>query len=132
MIYKRNRLLYSFMIIVVIFLGICSKKMSNFMPEFLNSYLGDVLWALMIFIGFALIFCTMERKKVALLGMLFCCLVELSQLYHANWIDRIRETKLGGLVLGYTFSWMDFLAYAIGIVTGLIIENLYASIRSKK
>ena len=33
--------------------------------------------------------------------------VEESQLYHASWIDSIRGTTLGALVLGHGFLWSD-------------------------
>ena len=132
MTYKRNRLLYAVMIIIVIILGLCSRKMANVIPDFLNTYLGDALWALMIFIAVGFIFRKMETKAVALIGILFCYLIELSQLYHANWIDNIRKTTLGGLILGYVFSWRDLVAYAIGIGAGVIIEVLYGVIIEHK
>jgi len=116
--------MYVVMIIIVIVLGLCSRKISNVIPDFLNTYLGDALWAVMIFIAVGFIFRKMETKAVALLGILFCYLIELSQLYHANWIDNIRKTTLGGLILGYVFSWKDLIAYAIGIGAGVIIEGL--------
>lgn len=125
MIYKRNRLLYGFMIIIVIVLGLYSRKTENTIPEILNIYLGDTLWALMIFIIFGFIFSSLETKKVGLTGISFCYIIELSQLYHSNWIDAIRQTTLGGLVLGYGFLWSDLLAYTIGIGIGVIIEILY-------
>ncbi|MDM5155181.1 DUF2809 domain-containing protein [Bacillus sp. DX1.1] len=126
---KRNRVIYAMLIIVVIILGLSSRKMANLFPDVVNAYVGDALWALMIFIGFGFIFSRMETKKVALLGISFCYLIEVSQLYHANWIDNIRETTLGGLVLGYGFLWSDLLAYAIGIGTGGVIEFLYRKTR---
>jgi hypothetical protein len=49
-------------------------------------------------------------------------LVEVSQLYHAPWIDGIRNTTLGGLVLGFGFLWSDLVCYLIGIVAGALIE----------
>ncbi|MDM5188668.1 DUF2809 domain-containing protein [Bacillus sp. DX4.1] len=122
---KRNRVIYAILIIVVIILGLSSRKMANLLPDVLNAYVGDALWALMIFSGFGFVFRRMEAKKVALISIVFCYLIELSQLYHANWIDNIRETTLGGLVLGYGFLWSDLLAYAIGIGTGLVIELLF-------
>ncbi len=128
MTYKRNRLLYSVMIIIVIILGLCSRKMANAIPSFLNTYLGDALWALMIFIAFGFIFREMKTKIIALVGISFCYLIEMSQLYHANWIDNIRKTTLGGLVLGYVFSWSDLIGYAIGILVGVIFEILGGAI----
>lgn len=49
-------------------------------------------------------------------------LVEISQLYHARWIDSIRQTALGGLVLGFGFLWTDLVCYSVGIVTGSLTE----------
>jgi hypothetical protein len=120
------------MIIVVIILGLLSRKMSNIIPDFLNTYLGDALWALMIYLSFGFIFRGLEIKRVALVGILFCYLIELSQLYHANWIDSIRRTTLGGLLLGYGFLWTDLLAYSIGIGAGIIIDILLRAIRNSK
>ena len=130
--HNRNRLLYAVMLIIVIILGLCSRKMINILPNLLNIYLGDSLWALMIFLAFAFIFRNMGTKIVALIGISFCYLIELSQLYHANWIDNIRITTLGGLALGYVFLWSDLLAYAIGIGIGVIIDILCEVIRKHK
>jgi hypothetical protein len=35
--------------------------------------------------------------------MLFSVAIDLIQLYHAPWIDSIRQTTLGGLILGFGF-----------------------------
>ncbi|MFO0014337.1 MAG: DUF2809 domain-containing protein [Planctomycetota bacterium] len=48
--------------------------------------------------------------------------VECSQLYHAPWIDEIRQTTLGGLVLGFGFLWTDLVCYAFGIAIGSLPE----------
>jgi hypothetical protein len=122
--YKRNRILYIAIIILVTALGLYTRKIKDSMPEFFNLYLGDILWALMIFMIVAFIFRNMITSKVALIGLIFCYLVELSQLYHAEWIDNIRKMTLGGLVLGYVFSWKDLIAYAIGISIGIIVESI--------
>ncbi|HDX9578721.1 TPA: DUF2809 domain-containing protein [Bacillus pseudomycoides] len=129
MTYKRNRLLYAIMTIIVIVLGLTSRKMAHVLPHILNTYLGDALWALMIFIGFGFIFNRAHTKVVALFSILFCYIIEFSQLYHASWIDHIRETTLGGLILGYGFLWSDLLAYAVGIGVGVIGEILFIMIR---
>ena len=53
---------------------------------------------------------------------MFCYGIEVSQLYHAEWIDSIRATTLGGLVLGYGFLWSDLVAYTIGVGVGFLFE----------
>ncbi|CAG7840109.1 hypothetical protein Z959_05155 [Clostridium novyi B str. ATCC 27606] len=125
---KRNRFIYAILTLVVMILGLFSKRMNNVMTDFFKTYLGDSLWALMIFFGAAFIFTGMKTKKVALISLAFCYLIEISQLYDASWIDNIRKTTLGGLTLGYVFSWKDLIAYAIGIIVGIGIETLILNI----
>jgi hypothetical protein len=55
-----------------------------------------------------------RRNPVVWLAMTFSVLIELSQLYDVPWIDSIRHTPLGGLVLGFGFFWSDFTCYALG------------------
>lgn len=119
---KRNRLLYATFTIIVIILGLSSRKFAFALPELLNDYLGDALWALMIFIGFGFLFPKIEMKKLAFISLMFCYGIEVSQLYHAEWIDSIRATTLGGLVLGYGFLWSDLVAYTIGVGVGFLFE----------
>ncbi|AXY09561.1 DUF2809 domain-containing protein [Bacillus anthracis] len=119
---KRNRLLYAMFTILVIILGLSSRKFAFALPALLNDYLGDALWALMIFIGFGFLFPKIETKKLAFISLMFCYGIEVSQLYHAEWIDSIRATTLGGLVLGYGFLWSDLVAYTIGVGIGMFCE----------
>nr|WP_088328279.1 DUF2809 domain-containing protein [Bacillus cereus] len=119
---KRNRLLYATFTILVIILGLSSRKFAFALPTLLNDYLDDALWALMIFIGFGFLFPKIETKKLAFISLMFCYGIEVSQLYHAEWIDSIRATTLGGLVLGYGFLWSDLVAYTIGVGIGFLFE----------
>ncbi|MBE7117617.1 DUF2809 domain-containing protein [Bacillus paranthracis] len=119
---KRNRLLYAMFTILVIILGLSSRKFAFALPALLNDYLGDALWALMIFIGFGFLFPKIEMKRLAFVSLMFCYGIEVSQLYHAEWIDSIRATTLGGLVLGYGFLWSDLVAYTIGVGVGFLFE----------
>ncbi|MGE7632501.1 DUF2809 domain-containing protein [Bacillus paramycoides] len=122
MINKRNRILYAIFTIIVIVFGLSSRKFAYALPDILNAYLGDALWALMIFTGFGFLFPKIETKKLVIISLIFCYGIEISQLYHAEWIDSIRATTLGGLVLGYGFLWSDLVAYTIGIGVGMLCE----------
>ncbi|MEI3893583.1 MULTISPECIES: DUF2809 domain-containing protein [Bacillus] len=119
---ERNRLLYALFTIVVIILGLSSRKLAFALPALLNDYLGDALWALMIFTGFGFLFPKIETKKLTFISLMFCYGIEVSQLYHAEWIDSVRATTLGGLVLGYGFLWSDLVAYTIGVGIGMFYE----------
>lgn len=58
----------------------------------------------------------------AAISLALAFLVEISHLYHAPWIDLIRQTTLGGLVLGFGFLWSDLVCYSVGIATGSLTE----------
>ena len=126
---KRNRFLYIIAALIVVILGLASRKLSGHLPEIVNVYLGDALWALMIYLYVGIIFRKLPIKRVALFSLLFCYLIELSQLYHAQWIDQIRNTRLGGLVLGFGFLWSDILAYSLGVGFGILVEWTFQKIR---
>ena len=120
---KRNRLFYGVLILIVIGLGLFSRKIAYpYLPDIINEYLGDALWAAMIFLIFRFILIKKETRLVAICALVFCFLIELSQLYHAQWIDEIRATTLGGLALGFGFLWTDLLAYYIGVHFATTIE----------
>lgn len=121
--HNRNRLLYLLMAAIVICLGLLSRRFTGYLPEIVNLGLGDALWALMIYLLMGMVFRNWSVRKVAVFSLAFCFIIELSQLYHEPWIDKIRSTTLGGLVLGYGFLWSDLIAYSIGIGFGILVEK---------
>ena len=76
----------------------------------------------MVYWGIAWLIPNASIKKVAVLTLLVSYSDEISQLYQAPWLNAIRRTTLGHLVLGSTFSWLDMLAYTIGVAAGATIE----------
>jgi hypothetical protein len=121
---KRNRLFYFVAGCVVVPLGLASRRYVTLLPELFALYAGDTLWALTAFLGFGFIFRRWSSLRVAAVALVFSYAVEISQLYDAPWIDNIRRTWLGGLVLGYGFLWSDILCYTAGVMLGAAVEVL--------
>jgi len=119
---KRRRISYLIAAIVVAFLGLSSRRYSRLLPEFLASYAGDTLWALMVFLGIGIMFPIWSTLLVSVTALLFSFSIELSQLYHSTWVEQIRRTRVGGLILGYDYMWSDLLCYGVGIAVGSILE----------
>jgi hypothetical protein len=61
---------------------------------------------------------------ITLLSLIFCYGIEFSQIYQAAWLNNIKATRLGGLVLGFGFQWSDIIAYTLGISFAAIIEKI--------
>ena len=129
---RRNRLGYFVASCVVVALGLSSRRYGALLPEFLARYAGDTLYATMFFIGFGFLFPRWQSLRVAVVSLMFCYAIEVSQLYHAPWIDTIRRTRLGGLVLGYGFLWSDLLCYAAGVTLGLVLELAISRTRNRR
>ncbi len=120
--HRRSPLIWSSLIAAAVASGLGSRRLGHSLPGFVASYAGDTLWALVIFLGFGLILRRASTRTVAMLAMSFSVMIEVSQLYHAPWIDSIRHTTMGGLVLGYGFLWGDLTCYAVGVGVGVFIE----------
>ena len=121
---SRNRLLYAVLVLLVIGTGLLWR--SRFLPlsPFACKYGGDALWAAVVFVGFGFLFRHISTLRLSLLAFGFAWVVEFSQLYHAPWVDAIRSTLPGRLVLGSTFNWPDLAAYAVGITLSAMLEFL--------
>src|SRR4051794_41576573 len=113
--FQRSRPLYALAVALVMGTGLLWR--SRFLPlsSFTAKYGGDALWALLVFLGFGLVFNRCSTLRIALFSLCFAWSIEFLQLYHAHWIELIRSTRIGHLILGSTFNSPDLLAYAVGI-----------------
>ncbi len=115
------------MIILVSAVGLASRRWSEFLPEFVARYAGDFCWALAFFSLFRLLLLRASLSLVFLLTLAFALLIELSQLWHPPWLANIRQTLIGGLLLGFGFRWSDLACYLAGALAGwgvfLLVES---------
>ncbi len=122
---NRNRIIYGILLILIIGIGISTRKYPNLYPDFIAEYAGDTLWALTAFLSFAVVFKRKSTLSVTIYSLIFAYLIEISQFYHAEWIDIIRNTQIGSLVLGHGFLWSDMICYSVGILIGLFSELFF-------
>lgn len=117
-----KRLVYLVCAVTTVALGLASRRFDAFLPAFIAQYAGDTLWALMVFFGLGFIAPATRTSRRAGLALMASYTVEFSQLYHAPWIEALRHTTLGGLVLGFGFLWSDLLCYTVGVAAGAVGE----------
>ena len=118
----RSRLRYAILTVLVIAAGLLWRSRFISLSPFFTKYGGDALWALMVFAGLAFVFNRASTLRLALRALGFSWAIEFSQLYHAPWIDAVRSTLPGRLILGSTFNWPDLPAYALGVAMGAAAE----------
>jgi glycopeptide antibiotics resistance protein len=119
---KRRKSTYAFCIFSVILLGLFSRSQLPVIPALVREYAGDTFYALAAYLTIAFLFPRLSIRRVAIFAALFCLAVEISQLYHAFWIDRIRQIRIGGLLLGHGFLWSDLICYFVGVNVGVLLE----------
>ena len=103
-------------------LGLLSRNQAV-LPEFVFLYSGDTLWALFVFWIFCLLLKHRRSGEIAVWALVFCFLIEFSQLYQAPWINQLRHNTVGGLILGYGFKVSDLVCYICGICVGIAIDR---------
>ncbi|BBH22830.1 hypothetical protein Back11_41750 [Paenibacillus baekrokdamisoli] len=119
----KARMVYLAAAVVVIVLGLGSRKFPDSLPEFISSNAGDALWAIMIYLGVRAIGINKSRGFAAGVSLIFCFAIEFSQLYQADWINSIRSTLLGALVLGKGFLFVDLVRYTVGIMIAFVVDR---------
>lgn len=118
----RSRLIAVALLLLTIGLGLASRRYRAELPEFIGAYAGDALWATMVFWLASIALPRARTTTLAAIAYGVSFTVELSQLYHAPWIDAIRATRLGALALGHGFLWSDLVCYAVGVALASLID----------
>jgi Protein of unknown function (DUF2809) len=118
----RARLQAAALLVVTIALGLASRRWPSAQPAFVAAYAGDALWAAAVFWAARSIAPVLPTPRVAALAVSISFVVEFSQLYHAPWIDAVRGTTIGALVLGQGFLWSDLVCYVAGVGLAAIVD----------
>ena len=115
----QTRVTYFILIIATIIAGLLSRHING-----LPLFIGDILWGMMVYFIVRFLFINRKIKWAVIASLIFSYCIELSQLYQAEWINNIRHTVLGGLVLGYSFLWSDMVCYTVGIAIGVLTDRM--------
>jgi glycopeptide antibiotics resistance protein len=114
---NNSRVRYFILILVVIALGITSRKL-----EGIPTFFGDSLYAVMVYFGLRMFFINLKSQKTTILALLFCFGIEFLQLYDGEWMLEIRRTTLGHYVLGQGFIASDLVYYTLGIFAAVYLD----------
>ncbi|MET3026892.1 DUF2809 domain-containing protein [Flavobacterium sp. UW10123] len=124
---NKSRIYYTLIFLSIIFLGILSRKIS-----FIPLWIGDFLYAVMIYFLVRIFLPFKNAFGIALLSLLICYGIESLQLYQGEWMIELRKTLFGRYVLGQGFLWEDILAYTFGILTAFMAEKLTLNFLNQK
>lgn len=108
--------------LLVIALGLASRRSFLPFPAMLGNYPGDALWAWVVLLCVAWLKPAIARSRLVAWALLIAFAIEFLQLYQAPWIQALRANKLAYLVLGNGFDPLDLLAYVLGIGVGAVVD----------
>jgi hypothetical protein len=116
-----KKLIFLSLVAFCTWLAIATRTHSQWFYPIVTKYGGDTIWAAMFLFLLRVFFTKILLWKLALFGYALGVADEILQLYQAPWVQAIRQTKLGGLLLGFGFLWSDIVCYAIGICIACVV-----------
>ncbi|NHC40665.1 DUF2809 domain-containing protein [Bacillus sp. MM2020_1] len=132
-LHKRTiRIGYLIAVVLTILFGLASRKFSQLLPVFVAENAGDALWAMMVYFSFRFLLVRKSLPTAITLSLLFSYSIEFSQLYQAGWINHLRSTLLGSLILGKGFLAVDLFRYAAGIIFATILDQVMLTLTYRK
>lgn len=105
----------------VIPLGLASKVYVGPGQSWVEGYAGDLLYEIAWMLFLAAIWPRIAPGRLALGVFGATAAVELLQLWQPPWLQALRATLPGKLLLGSTFVSWDFLYYALGCGLGWLL-----------
>ncbi len=90
--------------------------------SFIRPFIGDVLVVILIYC-FVKTFWNINSSIAALSVFAFACTIEILQYFNLVNLLGLQKNKIATVIIGNTFDWKDILAYAIGTIIILFIEN---------
>lgn len=118
------RMVYGCSTALAMLAGLAVRRKAGQLPDFVAEHFGDALWAAMVYLGLRFILAEKRREYALFASALFCCAIEFGQLYQAEWINNVRGTTIGALVLGSGFLYVDLVRYSAGILITYALDNL--------
>jgi Protein of unknown function (DUF2809) len=112
-----RRLVFLVNILAIVPLGY-TIRFSPSLPEYICDLGGSIAYQIFWICLVLFIYPPANRRLTAIWVGLGSCAIEFLQLYQPPWLQVIRATLLGRLVLGSTFLWSDLPVYWIGVYLG--------------
>lgn len=77
----------------------------------------------MVYFGFRFLLVHKSLRTAIIASVIFSFGIEFCQLYQAPWINEIRNNRLGSLILGHGFLFVDLIRYTIGILLAMLLDK---------
>ncbi|MBQ3357036.1 MAG: DUF2809 domain-containing protein [Oscillospiraceae bacterium] len=118
-----RRIVYAAALVCLCVLALAVRRANGAAPSFFNTYFPDTAWTMAVYCGLGLL---VDRSPLfnLIASLLISYAVEISQLFHPAFLEALRATRIGGLILGYGFLWSDLLCYTVGALLCYGVHSL--------
>ena len=122
-----NRRIYGAALVALLLIELFIARFVH--DDIVRPYVGDALAVMLAYAGFRAVF-GLRLRAALLAAFLLACAIETGQAF-----DLVGRLGLAGVprirvVLGSSFDWSDFLAYASGVLAIMAIERMRRLSRS--
>jgi len=90
--------------------------------SFIRPIFGDYIASILLFCILATIL-QFSKNKLAIVTLLLSYLIEILQYVAFFNLINFKKYPILKIILGSSFSWMDIIAYSLGILSVLVIHN---------
>lgn len=97
--------------------------------EIIRPYGGDFLVVILIYC-LVKSFLNTPVLQTAISVLLFAYMVEISQYFHLVSHLGLQHSRVAKILLGTSFSFTDLLAYTLGILLVIVVENIKQSLKN--
>lgn len=115
------------LIIILPPLGLLTKTHLGSGYEFVNNYLGGVIYVVFFIVLASLVFPKASPLKMSLIVLCITSLFEFTQLIQIDFLNRLRQSFIIRALIGSVFNIIDFVFYLAGATLGysilLILKN---------
>ncbi len=95
--------------------------------DIIRPHIGDLLVVIMIYCFSRAIF-NWSVWKAAIITLLFTYAIETLQYFNVVKLLGLQRFALARIVIGTYFSWVDMLAYTVGIIIVLVVEKIRSAL----
>lgn len=126
---KKYRNLILICLLIIVILGLATKFYQGVFAEWLNNSFSSIFYE--AFWIFLVIFIQPRLTPgwVAFWVFIITSFLEFMQLWKPPFLQAIRATLIGRLLLGNTFVWWDFLYYILGCTLTWIILRYFKALK---
>jgi len=122
LIFRNISLLYLIIAFCSAFGLLCYDVNRDYLSSVVEAWGGGVLYVMFwIFLNLFIFSNKFKEEKIIFFVISVVILIEFSQLIKFQVLDNLRNTKIGYILLGTTFSWYDVPPYLIGALISYLI-----------